>query len=220
MLPQPSVLFGPNIRRGPRGEQQIALTFDDGPSEMTPGFLELLAACGVHATFFQCGANVVRLPTVARQVRDAGHEIGNHTYWHPRLSFCTPARIRQEIGDTQQAIAEATGLRPRFFRAPYGLPALALRGALQQHGMTSVLWTVIGYDWVWEAEEIADHVVSHASNGGIICLHDGDRAAARPDRRRTLAALRQILPRLRDRGFSFVTAGEMVDQMRSGRPSL
>src|ERR1700738_1083883 len=73
-----SSVFGPSVWRGPRDRRTVALTFDDGPSERTPRVLAPRARSGVPATFFQCGANVRRLPEVARAVRGAGHLIGNH----------------------------------------------------------------------------------------------------------------------------------------------
>src|SRR5215471_16707317 len=82
-----SAVFAPSIWRGPRDRRAIALTFDDGPSESTPALLELLARQNVPATFFQCGANIERLPHIARAVSDAGHEIGNHTGSHPMFCF-------------------------------------------------------------------------------------------------------------------------------------
>ena len=80
-----SQVFGPSVYRGRSGRRTVALTFDDGPSEGTLPLLEYLASEGIAATFFQCGMNVERHPRIARLVREAGHEIGNHTYSHPRL---------------------------------------------------------------------------------------------------------------------------------------
>ena len=211
-----SQLFGPSVWRGPPDKKQIALTFDDGPSEATPYVLEVLDLFRVRATFFQCGKNVERLPGIARQVHEQGHEIGNHTWSHPRLIRCSAAHIRQEIGATQRAILDAAGVEPRLFRAPYGMRWFGLRPALREYRLTGVMWTVIGYDWEWEACEIADHVVSHASNGGIVCLHDGDRTRSRVDRRNTVQALREILPKLCDRGYSFVLAPEFLCYNRGG----
>jgi len=205
-----SQMFGPSVWRGPRGRRQIALTFDDGPSEATLDVLQILDTFAARATFFQCGANTVRLPGITRQVAEAGHELGNHTYTHPRLIGCSPARIRKEIGDTQRAIREAAGVDARLFRAPYGLRWFGLRPALGEHRLTGVMWTVIGYDWEWEATEIVRHVETHASSGGIVCLHDGDRVSPLVDRRNTITALRLLIPRLYDSGYSFVTVGEMV----------
>src|ERR1700679_239695 len=82
-----SQLFGPSVYRGPGTRKSIALTFDDGPSESTPDLLEYLEQEGVVATFFQCGMHVKRLPHIAGQVAAAGHEIGNHSYSHPKLPF-------------------------------------------------------------------------------------------------------------------------------------
>lgn len=207
-------IFGKSIWHGPRRKKQIALTFDDGPSEETPRILELLDTSCVRATFFQCGQNVDRLPDIARQVRDLGHEIGNHTYSHPRLIFCSRSRIREEIDATQKAILRATGVEPRLFRAPYGIRWFGLRQALQEHGLTGVMWSVIAHDWEWEGDEIARHLLTHVSKGGIICLHDGDGISPHANRHNTVLALRHVIPKLYERGYSFVTAGEMLDQLQ------
>ena len=205
-----SSLFGPCVWRGPRRLPRLALTFDDGPSEATPEVLDLLDVFAIRAAFFQCGRNIERLPDLAREVHRRGHEIGNHTYSHPRLLFRSPARIRREIGATQQAARLATGVEPRLFRPPYGLRWFGLRPALREHGLRLVAWTVIGHDWEWEAGEIARHVLAHVSPGAIICLHDGDRVSPKVDRRRTILALRHLLPRLYERGYHFVPLGEMI----------
>jgi peptidoglycan/xylan/chitin deacetylase (PgdA/CDA1 family) len=208
-----ATLFGPSVWRGPRDQKLLALTFDDGPSSATVDVLEILDIHAIRATFFQCGANIERLPDLSRQVAAAGHEIGNHTYYHPRLLGCGGARLRREIGDTQRAILQATGTDARLFRAPYGLRWFGLRPALAEFGLTGVMWTVIGYDWEWEAAEIARHVETQASSGGIICLHDGDRTSPQVDRRQTIRALRLLIPRLYDHGYGFVSAGDMVDRV-------
>src|SRR5262249_13821536 len=80
-------VFGRSVWRGDPNRRAIALTFDDGPSEATPEILAILDRHHAPATFFQCGANVDRLPEIARAVHDAGHEIGNHSYSHPLLCF-------------------------------------------------------------------------------------------------------------------------------------
>ncbi len=63
-----SQLFGLSVWRGPRDRKQIALTFDDGPSDETPRLLDLLDTLYVRATFFQCGQNVKRLPAISRAI--------------------------------------------------------------------------------------------------------------------------------------------------------
>src|SRR5215471_14917258 len=78
-----SQLLAPSVWRGDSGRKTIALTFDDGPSVSTPALLDLLGRHKVRATFFMCGKNVRRLKSIAKEVVDAGHEIGNHTDTHP-----------------------------------------------------------------------------------------------------------------------------------------
>src|SRR5215469_4233965 len=107
-----SAVFAPSIWRGPRARRALALTFDDGPSESTPALLELLARDNVPATFFQCGANIDRLPHIARAAFDAGHEIGNHTDSHPMFCFRSPAFMRRELDRVQRAVEANTGARP------------------------------------------------------------------------------------------------------------
>src|SRR5215510_4614035 len=97
-------VFGKSIWKGPPDRPALALTFDDGPSESTSRILEILARNRVPATFFQCGANVDRLPALAREVVDAGHEIGNHTYSHPAFYFRSAKFMEVEVSRAQEAI--------------------------------------------------------------------------------------------------------------------
>jgi peptidoglycan/xylan/chitin deacetylase (PgdA/CDA1 family) len=71
-------------------------------------------------------------------------------------------------------------------------------------GLCGVHWTVIGMDWKWDAPRIAKHVLGRTREGGIVCLHDGDRTGAETNRAQTLEAVQAIVPRLRERGFRFV----------------
>ena len=205
-----SRLIAASVWHGGRSKRAVALTFDDGPSESTPALLELLAQFDIKATFFMCGSNVRRLPQIARQVAEAGHEIGNHTETHPALYFKSPAFIEQEIARAQDSIAQVTGVTPRLFRAPYGVRWPGLRGAQQRHGLTGVMWTVIGRDWKLSAPQVADLVLKGARNGAIFCLHDGRALTPTPDVGATLEAVRILLPSLCDQGFAFETVSRIL----------
>lgn len=195
--------WGPCLTRLPGTGKRIALTFDDGPSNETPRFLEELERLSVPATFFFCGRNIERRPQVAHAAAKAGHAIGNHSYSHPRLLFCPARRVRQELAQTQAAIKAATGLQPHLFRAPYGLRSPALRRVLPELGLSAVHWTVIGRDWVDGVQEIAARILRRASPGGIVCLHDGDTTRSLTDRSEGLKALRIVVPALREQGYRF-----------------
>lgn len=204
-----SQCWGRGFYRGPRDKRLIALTFDDGPSNETPALLDLLARYGVRATFFVCGQNVERRPAVARAVLEAGHEVGNHTNTHPLLLRLPPSGVRAEVSETQQILEDRLGVRPAMFRAPFGVHAPGLRGALEDEGLLAVRWTVIGHDWRLPAGRIAERVLRGAGPGGIVCLHDGDQVRPIADRSQTLAAIETILGPLLDEGYRFVTISEM-----------
>jgi len=181
----------------------IALTFDDGPSESTTQLLEILARFRVPATFFQCGANVRRLPAAAREVASAGHEIGNHTHSHPLLALKSASFIQQELSATQEAIEHATGIRPRYFRAPYGARWFGLRAAQKHLGLRGVMWSTIALDWKMQSAAVVSRLLHGATPGAILCLHDGRVLEPRPDIGVTLQAVREILPKLMELGFHF-----------------
>jgi peptidoglycan/xylan/chitin deacetylase (PgdA/CDA1 family) len=205
-----ATLLAPSFCRGVRTRRALALTFDDGPSEATEQLLEVLAAHRVRATFFHCGANVSRLPGVAREVASAGHDLGNHTMSHPYLFLRSAAFISEEMTAAQEIIAGVTGVRPRLFRPPYGVRWFGLRAAQERLGLTSVLWSTIGRDWKIPAHSVVRRLLAGAKNGAIFCLHDGRELRARPDVATTIEAVRQVIPELLDRGFHFETVNEIL----------
>jgi peptidoglycan/xylan/chitin deacetylase (PgdA/CDA1 family) len=205
-----SSVFGASVWRGPRDRPALALTFDDGPSESTPRILETLARFGVPATFFQCGANVERLPAIAREVAAAGHEIGNHSHTHPMFCFRSSAFIEQELARAQEAIEKHAGVRPAWFRAPFGVRWPGIGEAQRRLKLTGVMWTVIGYDWKLAVEAVVERVYPLASNGVIICLHDGRELCVKPDIGVTAEAVRRLVPMLLDRGYRFETVSRLI----------
>lgn len=205
-----SAVFGPSVWRGPRERRAVALTFDDGPSQGTPRILEILAAHGATATFFPCGANVARLPAVARAVAEAGHEIGNHGYAHPLCCFRSARFIQADLARAQRVILEHTGARPVWFRAPYGVRWFGMRRAQRRLGLQGVMWTVMGYDWNLRAEAIVERMAGRVSNGAILCLHDGRELGAQPDIGATIEAVRGLLPLLLERGYKLETVSQLL----------
>jgi peptidoglycan/xylan/chitin deacetylase (PgdA/CDA1 family) len=97
------------------------LTFDDGPMyPNTERVFEILADLEVAATFFMVGQNVDANPQLAARVVREGHAVGNHSYSHPDLTTLNQQAASNEIGLTQRAIWNATGVWPTIMRPPYG----------------------------------------------------------------------------------------------------
>jgi peptidoglycan/xylan/chitin deacetylase (PgdA/CDA1 family) len=205
-----SAVFGRSVWRGSPHRRAVALTFDDGPSEGTPEILDILERYRAPATFFQVGANVERLPAVARAVADAGHAIGNHSYTHPLFCFHSPRFIEDELRRAQQAIQTHTGVEPRLFRAPFGARWFGMGLAQRNLGLTGVMWSAIGYDWKRKSDAVFEHLANRASNGAILCLHDGRELRVKPDISATIEAVRRLVPELLERGYAFETVSRLL----------
>ncbi len=204
-----ATLLGPAIVRGPQsapGAREVALTFDDGPSQYTPQILDELRATGVRATFFLCGENAERYPDVVRRIRDEGHVIGNHTFSHPYLYLMERRRIVSEIDRTQEILERLTGRRPTLFRPPFGVRWFSLRRILEERGLQMAMWTVRAYDGRYAPERIAQVALGGLRPGAIILLHDGFEAKTPDlvDRSNTVKALPAIIAGARKAGYTFV----------------
>lgn len=205
-----SGVFGPSAWRGGAKRKSIALTFDDGPSTSTPLFLDVLAEYRASATFFQIGKNVLRHPDIARAVAAAGHEIGNHSHTHMNFALKPASVIASDFALAQTAITDVTGVGPTLMRAPYGVRWFGFRRMQAALGLKGVMWSVIGLDWKLPATAIADRILSHVRNGGIICLHDGRGTQANPDVAPCLEAVRRVVPSLIAAGYHFESVSQLL----------
>lgn len=156
----------------------IALTFDDGPSPMTPAVLRILDRHRVRATFFMQGSNVQRYPEYARAVARRGHVVANHGFSHPDFATLDRAEADREITRTNRAIARATGTTPRLFRFPFGNSTPEMEQLVRDKRMTSVLWhwpaATPGDFECPGAQGVTDYVLANAADQAAILLHDGN----------------------------------------------
>lgn len=212
LLPKPVLQI---IWRGQRGNHRVALTFDDGPHPIfTTQILEVLRQHQAPATFFPLGRNVERQPHLIQQMFADGHTIGNHSWRHSRLIFASRTRIRWEIVETSAAIQRITGQPPHFFRPPRGLTGWRALQLASRLGMRTVLWTLSTRDWQRpQARQIARRVLTKATDGAIILLHDAKYNDPEEDRSQTVQALPEIIRGLRARGFRLVTLTELASAM-------
>ncbi|HEY3836681.1 MAG TPA: polysaccharide deacetylase family protein [Bryobacteraceae bacterium] len=205
-----SRFFGPSVWRGDGSRKAVAITFDDGPSERTPDLLDTLRQYRAPATFFQCGENIRRLPEIARAVRAAGHEIGNHSDSHPLCCFRPSRFIESDFARAQHTVEDTLGVTPVLMRAPFGVRWFGYRNMQQRLNLMGVMWTVIGLDWKLPAEAICDRILKAAGNGSIVCLHDGRGCTSKPDIGNSLEAVKRILPALLERGYHFETVSQIL----------
>jgi peptidoglycan/xylan/chitin deacetylase (PgdA/CDA1 family) len=188
----------------------VALTFDDGPDPVhTPHVLDILARAEVTATFFLIGRRASAAADLARRIAGDGHELGNHTWSHPRLWLAGPGATRDEIERGHEAVARAAGRAPCFFRPPWGLANLAAGPPLARLGTPSVLWTVQpeGLGPVAPDRQL-DRCLARIEPGAICDLHDADGVPGAGNR--LVAYLPRLIERLRRGGYALVPLGELV----------
>src|SRR5258708_14449541 len=147
-------LFGATICRtdSPR---KLALTFDDGPNPaITPKLLDLLDRHNAKATFFLIGRYVRECPELVKETVARGHEVGNHTELHPNLLRLNPTKVRWEFLLFHDAIRDAIGTSPKWFRPPFGMRNPWVVPAARELGYRTVMWTLLPGDWREETAEL------------------------------------------------------------------
>lgn len=181
--------------------QVALLTFDDAPDGYALEIAEILEEHNAPAIFFVNGMYLEsdEGKEALKTIHEMGFEIGNHTYTHVNLQQSSEEVQKEEILSTSDLIEEITGVRPRFFRAPFGVNSEYSKELVKDEGMTLMNWT-FGYDWESEyqnAEALAEITLStpHLSNGANILMHD---------RSWTKDALPQIIEGLRDQDYELL----------------
>jgi cellulose synthase/poly-beta-1,6-N-acetylglucosamine synthase-like glycosyltransferase/peptidoglycan/xylan/chitin deacetylase (PgdA/CDA1 family) len=199
--------------------RRVALTFDDGPDpRWTPRIADELRAAGVRATFFEIGSQAARYPNLVRRLVADGDELGNHTFTHVLLSAVPSWERRMQIELAEATIAGITGHYTRLVRPPYSATPDAVTPLDERvlAGIAGTRYYIVlanfdSQDWQRPGvSRILANASPPGSAGGIVMLHDGGG-----DRSQTVAAVRRLIPRLRARGFRFVTVSELAGLPRS-----
>lgn len=210
---------------GSTANRTIALTFDDGPDEVyTRQIIAILKENEVPATFFFTGRNMLNQKDVVREVKEAGFEIGNHTFTHSTNINASPKRLSLELNVTNMILEGLTGYSAVLYRPPYLLnmkmeefrvsydpekendPLLPLAWAYDM-GFVSVGVDIDSNDWrALDSEEILNTINSQIIDGGhIILLHD----AARGGSLISEGTLQAIIEEYKDKGYEFVPVSEL-----------
>ena len=213
-----------NIDRMGGAKKKIAISFDDGPDpQWTPKILDILKEKKAPGVFFIIGDQANKRPDILKREFTEGHEIGNHTFTHPKFDEISHTQIRWELNLTQRLIESTLDVKTILFRPPYGIdhqPEYAEEVAqlplAQEMGYLIVGQRIDPDDWSLRdgkpipAREIVDSVLRQAGNGNIILLHDGGG-----DRTQTVAALPQIIEALREKGYQLVSVSDLIGKTRA-----
>ena len=188
----------------PTVKKLIAYTLDDGPQPgITEEFLELFAREGVKATFFNKGSNLALHPELAAKVLAAGHEIGNHSMHHPKLTELDTDSIFSEINGFQELARKLLGYTPKSFRAPFLKTDDRVMNILDAQNLKLIDASVYTRDYAANVDPqfIIQKVLNNVKPGCIILGHEKEH---------TIEALKTIIPELKKRGYEFVTVSALL----------
>ena len=182
-------------------EKAVYLTFDDGPiPEATPFILKTLAEFNIHATFFMVGDNVRKHPELYKQIVEAGHQVGNHSYDHAALDRLTPAQALADLEKNDALLRELLGDGDYWVRPPYGLLTDDEAARLT---VPLVNWSVDTEDWrTKDCDKILDVIYRCTGDGDIVLLHDRYL--------NTVDAALKAVAHLQQQGYVFVTVSELL----------
>jgi len=209
---------------------EVALSFDDGPdATWTPQILDILKKKKVSGTFFMIGAAAQNNAGLVRRVYREGHEIGNHTWFHPDISEISNANVDFELNITERLFASILGVQPLYFRPPYSIDQepdtndqAAPASRIQDLGYVIVGDKIDTNDWDEHprktSQEIIESVFQQIESmktrpwvrGSIILLHDGGG-----DRSVTVKALPVLIDALRAHGYKIVPVSELMGRTRA-----
>ena len=196
------------------------LTFDDGPSSVTPRILDILKQENVKATFFVLGSNVKKKPEIVKRMYDEGHFIGNHGYSHVYSEiYSSPEAVLNEYNSCNEEIKKAIGeeeYNSHLFRFPGGLvggPYADLKQQaneiLLQNNIVHVDWNALNGDAEtnnlsvdFEIQRLNE--TTENKNSVVILMHDSPLKSVTAD------ALTQIIDNLRNQGYEFENFYEII----------
>ena len=194
-------------------KKRAFLTFDDGPSDVTPIILDTLKQENIKATFFVLGQRVEQKPDMVKRMYDEGHFIANHGYSHVYDSiYSSKEAVLDEFNKCNTAVQNAIGdneYNSHLFRFPggsiggkYSELKLQAKDLLKQNGIESVDWNALNGDAEtndltpeFELERLQGTV--QGKNSVVILMHDS------PLKKVTAESLSQLIGYLRNEGYEF-----------------
>jgi len=190
---------------GPVSGNALYLTFDDGPNAgYTERVLDVLAAHSAKATFFLLGEQVEAHPAVVRRIVDEDHQLGNHSYNHPRFTRIPHSQQLSQIERTERLLAAIDGKREHRFRPPSGRFPLSLLLHFAMNRSSMAYWSYDSLDYTgMPAEKLIDVLRGDPPRAGdIVLLHDDNDA--------TVELLNVMLPEWRKAGFELRALPELA----------
>jgi peptidoglycan-N-acetylglucosamine deacetylase len=191
------------VTRGRAGRREVALTFDDGPDDLTPRYLDVLDELHARATFFVVGTACEKYPELVREYVKRGHQIASHGYDHTRFSNLSWRALRDQLDRSSRLLGPQGTPRP-WVRPPYGDVDARVLAQLLASGSFVAMWSLDSHDYeVKDPDALAMRCApSQVAPGEVILLHEGQTW--------TIEALPKLVGNLRSAGYEFVTMADLL----------
>ncbi|MDG0811382.1 polysaccharide deacetylase family protein [Cohnella rhizosphaerae] len=174
-------------------KDEVALTFDDGPSPLTKKIVDILTAHKIAATFLFVGKNAERHPEGVVYAHEHGMSVGNHSWDHSVLTKASAKDRSKNLSMTSSLLESLTGEKVTLFRPPYGAVDDALVSAAAKERMKTLLWNRDPEDWnAKSADDIIRYFKEIEAAGGVYVMHEDQH---------TVEALPAIIEYLKKEGF-------------------
>ena len=194
------------VHRGSVRVKQVALTFDDAPSDKTAAILNILKEHKVPAAFFLKGQNIINHRKIVRRAFDENHILGNHSYSHNvKFTFSSAKVVKEDLLQCNELIYKITGKKPLFFRPPFGVTNPQIAKAVNELGLKTIGWSLRSFDTKSKNPvHLLDKLKRKTKAGNIVLLHDY------PDV--TLKILPGYIQWLKENNFQIVSLEHLINE--------
>ena len=200
--------FNKNIMKKTSKNNEIMLTFDDGPDERYIYKLaDLLDRYQVKACFFMVAENAEKNPEIVKYLQSKGHKIGIHSWQHKNAMLYSYFYTKKDFANSTRIMKEL-GVEDLFYRPPWGHTNIFSIHFAKKYHMKLIYWDVMAEDWSAKStpETIYEKLMMRTSPRSIICLHDAgeNSGGAKGAPLNTIAGLEKAIPKLKEKGYKFI----------------
>ncbi len=195
--------------RGKSNRKVVALTFDDGPTNLSNKILDVLNKNKVKATFFWQGNNLAGNSDIIEKAKKNKHQIANHSWDHTNgYNLGENIVWEQQVLRTIAALEKVAGIQSNYYRPPFGGITQKQIDFLGTKGITTVLWSLTTMDWDKTQNggiDLENKFKNYLHPGAIVLMHDQDFGKSE----QILVALEKMILYGKSQGYQFVTIEEI-----------
>ena len=186
-------------------KKEIAISFDDGPGKnYTPEILQILNSENIQAAFFCIVNRIAGNEDIVRQIKEAGHIIGNHSFSHHFwFDLYSAKKMQADLEQMDESMNTVTGLKPKLFRPPYGVTNPNVKKAIINGGYTPVGWSVRSMDTVIKDEnKLLNKINTAIKSAAVFLFHDTSKI--------TVDVLPKFIQEVKKRGYHIVPLDKLL----------